>query len=190
MRRWSLLWLPVVAACSPLASSPFDDSYELEVTLHEVQTNLDDLRHDVGCFQTELHILDTRIKQTERITGAVKLQDLERQLALVEQLSQQVRSLEKRLAAAEKAKENSQEELRQLTAHANETTLALVQIKKRLEGVDGAESHALVYTVKSGDSLEKIARAHKTTVEKIKKYNQFDQDLIVVGQILKIPKDE
>jgi peptidoglycan endopeptidase LytE len=62
-------------------------------------------------------------------------------------------------------------------------------MKKRLEGVEGVESHSLVYTVKSGDSLEKIARAHKTTVEKIKKYNQFDQDLIVVGQILKIPQD-
>lgn len=43
------------------------------------------------------------------------------------------------------------------------------------------------YTVKSGDSLSKIAEKHHTTVAKIKKLNGLRTDLIRTGQVLKIP---
>jgi LysM repeat protein len=48
----------------------------------------------------------------------------------------------------------------------------------------GAET---VYTVKSGDALEKIARQHNTTVKAIKAANNLRTDRINVGQKLKIP---
>ena len=44
------------------------------------------------------------------------------------------------------------------------------------------------YKVKAGDSLEKIAKANNTTVDKIKKINSMQQDLIVIGQEIKIPR--
>jgi len=43
------------------------------------------------------------------------------------------------------------------------------------------------YTVKSGDSLTKIAKAHGTTVKAIKAENNLNTDHIKVGQKLKIP---
>jgi LysM repeat protein len=43
------------------------------------------------------------------------------------------------------------------------------------------------YTVKSGDSLTKIAKAHGTTVKAIKSENNLNTDHIKVGQKLKIP---
>jgi len=43
------------------------------------------------------------------------------------------------------------------------------------------------YTVKSGDSLWDISRAYKTTVTKIMRVNQLEKDLIMPGQVLKIP---
>jgi len=55
--------LPI--ACSPLKSSPNDEKHQLELTLHELQTNFDDVRHDLNCFQTEMQILDGRIKYYE-----------------------------------------------------------------------------------------------------------------------------
>jgi LysM repeat protein len=44
-----------------------------------------------------------------------------------------------------------------------------------------------IYRVRAGDSLEKIARHNKVSVESIKKINHLENDLIVIGQELKIP---
>ncbi len=44
-----------------------------------------------------------------------------------------------------------------------------------------------VYTVKSGDTLSGIADKYKTTVEKLKAYNNLTSDTIQVGQKLNIP---
>ncbi len=44
-----------------------------------------------------------------------------------------------------------------------------------------------VYTVKSGDTLSGIADKHKTTVEKLKAYNNLTSNTIQVGQKLNIP---
>jgi lipoprotein-anchoring transpeptidase ErfK/SrfK len=46
----------------------------------------------------------------------------------------------------------------------------------------------LLYQVKSGDTLGKIAAAHNTTVELLKKANGIKRDIIQVGQKLKVPK--
>lgn len=41
--------------------------------------------------------------------------------------------------------------------------------------------------VKKGDTLEKIARAHRTTAEEIIKLNQLPSSFLRIGQILKVP---
>lgn len=43
------------------------------------------------------------------------------------------------------------------------------------------------YVVKSGDRLERIARAHRTTVKAIKKANGLTSDHIKVGRVLRMP---
>lgn len=44
------------------------------------------------------------------------------------------------------------------------------------------------YKVKSGDSLEKIAKAHHTTIQALKEANGLTTDRIVVGKVLVIPE--
>lgn len=44
-------------------------------------------------------------------------------------------------------------------------------------------------TVKKGDSLEKIARANRTTVDEIIKLNHLPSSFLKVGQVLKIPTE-
>ncbi|MBX9744416.1 MAG: LysM peptidoglycan-binding domain-containing protein, partial [Chlamydiales bacterium] len=194
--------------CSPLKTSPHDEKHQLELTLHEVQTNLDDLRHDVNCFQTEMHILDGRIKYYENTLSALKNQDLQNTQGKVDQLAHQIYSLEKKLNACEKLQQTEEKNLAQLATHANETTVAFTQFKHRLVEIEQSlaslsklktnlESLAnhlhsssesfKIYKVSPGDSLKKIADLHKTSVEKLKTYNHLHQDLIVVGQELKIP---
>lgn len=207
--------LGATTACSPLRSSPNDEKHQLELTLHEVQTNLDDLRHDTNCFQTELQILDGRIKYYENTLASLKQNDLEKHQARIEQISTQLQLLEKKWASLDKNQQGDGKELHELASHANETTAALAQFKDRIGELEQEifsqnrrfdelaklkgnietlakglriESFKL-YKVKAGDSLEKIARLHKTSVEQIKKMNNLDQDLIVVGQELKIPNE-
>lgn len=207
----------IATSCSPLKSSPLDERHQWELTIHDVQTRLDDVRHDTNCFQTELQILDGRIKNYENALASLKQGELDKHQAKIDQLIQQLHSLEKRWASFEKNQEGRTEELQQLLSHANETTAALSQFKMRIQELEQdilsqnrkfddvaklkgnienlaknfrstGEGYKL-YKVRPGDSLEKIARAHKTVVEKIKKLNGLDQDLIVVGQELKIPQE-
>lgn len=49
-------------------------------------------------------------------------------------------------------------------------------------------SDGLQVTVKRGDSLDKIARANKTSVKAIKKANNLTTDRLKIGQVLTIPK--
>jgi LysM repeat protein len=210
----SIFLLSVSTACSPLRSSANDEKHQLELTLHEVKTNLDDLRHDINCFQTELQIVDGRIKYYENSLSTLKQNELEKQQAKIEQILTQIQSLEKKWASLEKSQKGGLEELEELSSHANETTAALTQFKDRINELEdeihtqnrkfeelsklrghietlakGVGSDFKLYRVGPGDSLKKIARDHKTSVEKIKKLNQLDQDLIVIGQQLKIPID-
>lgn len=51
----------------------------------------------------------------------------------------------------------------------------------------GAESNANVYTVKSGDTLTRIAQRHGTTVSALRSANGLRTSRLLVGQKLKIP---
>lgn len=207
--------LIALSSCSPLKSSPNDEKHKLELTLHEVQTNLDDLRHDINCYQTELQILDGRIKYFENALASLKQHDLERQQTKIDQLLGQVQTLERKWTSLEKLQQGGSKELQDLASHANETTAALAQFKDRIHELEqeifsqnrkfdevaklkgqienwskGEGKEFKLYRVRPGDSLEKIARMHKTGVDKIKQLNDLNQDLIVVGQELKIPLNE
>jgi cell envelope opacity-associated protein A len=50
------------------------------------------------------------------------------------------------------------------------------------------EAGVKTYRVKAGDSLEKIARAHNTTIKTIKALNNLTKDTIVIDQVLKLPE--
>ena len=204
--------------CSPLKSSPKEEKHQMELTLHEVQTNLDDLRHDLNCFQTEMQIIDGKIKHQEKSLTSLKSQYIEQQRLKTEALEKQLKNIDAFLSSFQDKQSLTEKDLRQLSSHANETASALSQYKNRIAELEkeiikhkrhfqevsklkntlesvaktirqatGATNQYFTYKVKSGDSLERIAKIHKTTVDAIKNINHLDHDLIVVGQELKIP---
>jgi LysM repeat protein len=66
------------------------------------------------------------------------------------------------------------------------TPVAMVQTKPLAPAVNSHTSE-VVYTVKSGDTLSRIAHTHHSTVKAIKSVNGLASDLIIVGAKLKIP---
>ena len=122
--------------------------------------------------------------------------------------------MEKKWGAFEKRQDGSVEEVKHLSAHAGDVTIALNQCKSRIEELEkeilsqNRRLEALmklkgnietltrslkteggtIYKVRSGDSLEKIAKMHKTDVAKIKQLNGLERDTIHVDQEIKIPQ--
>ena len=115
-------------------------------------------------------------------------------------------------------KQNIIEDIKQLSNHANETSVSFTQQhshivdlekeillqNKKLEEINQIKTTMLaladslkhmqmpvskdtVYHVAQGDSLEKIAKKFNVSVENLKKSNQLQEDLIVVGQEILIP---
>lgn len=204
------------ASCSPMKSSPKEEKHQMELTLHEVQTNLDDLRHDLNCFHTEIQILDGRIKHQEDAYQNLKQQYLEKIQNKLDTLTKQVASIEGKSSTYETKYINSNSDISQLSSHANETNLALTQHKQKINELETLllsqnqrltelakikttleeivktmkieNSGFIIYKVKSKDSLEKIAKSNNISVDVLKKVNNLENDLIVVGQEIKIPK--
>lgn len=55
---------------------------------------------------------------------------------------------------------------------------------------EGEQEALTEVVVKKGDSLDKIARVHGTSVAALKKVNQLSHERLQIGQVLKIPKKE
>ena len=73
---------------------------------------------------------------------------------------------------------------------ANNLTNSLLSVGQVLK-IPGKEIiNESVYTVKSGDSLYKIAQNYNTTVDEIKRLNNLSTNLLSVGQVLKLPTKE
>jgi hypothetical protein len=70
----------------------------------------------------------------------------------------------------------------------NESVQELGRIKKSIKEIKEESNEVTFYRVKAGDSIEKIARQFGTTPEQIKKINQLHNDLILVGQEIRVPK--
>ena len=219
MRKIFILFIGIciLYGCSPLKSSPQEERHQMELTLHEVQTNLDDSRHDIHCMQTEMQIIDSKLKHQEKALVDVKKQCLEKYQIRLDKLDKCIDNMNKQLSQIEGHAKHIVEDIRQLTKNANESSLALAQFKTRvnefekemltlsheqekvaelkntlqyviksLKEFSGASEKDL-YEVAAGDSLEKIAKKFKVSVDALKEANNLKKDLIVVGQKLVIP---
>ncbi len=182
----------------------------MELSLHKVRTEVEDIKHDLNTYEIEHHVIEGKLIDQEQTIASLKHQVAELKSGKLDASVQELQNLEKKIHQISKKQDKIVTDLRQLSSHANDTTTALAQYKdkiaqfeKAIQGQnlqlseiqkikDGitklaeAESGKF-YVVKAGDSLEKIARDHHTSVEKIKQVNRMTSDLIVVDQQLSLP---
>lgn len=153
--------------------------------VEEVRSELADLRHAVHGTEVEIKLLEERFENQESYQTTW--------------VSDDVASLQKKIALLEKNLDKLTHDIRSLMAYASQTTTSLSQYKDQILELDRKieevpKLHSTLrtssskYTVKAGDSLVKIAHKHHVTLDALKRENNLITDKIIVGQQLVIPK--
>jgi len=174
------------------------------------------VRQQVTTLQSELEMLEERLKFQDKDLNALR-QDLEQigsqsdkrvdQMASLEEatasLEQEISTVCKDNAKCQKVLVQFQNQIRQIEKNVEiqgqnirnleKAVHALVELMQKNDrgstsriGLNSAISQPL-HVVKEGDTLERIARQHNTTIEAIKEANGLVNDRIIAGRKLKIP---
>ncbi|MBI2742297.1 MAG: LysM peptidoglycan-binding domain-containing protein [Chlamydiales bacterium] len=211
MKRLALISCVALSSCSSRMTSWQEERSPADVALEEVRIELSDLRHELSGTRVDLQILDEKIKQQKTpVKGAessLQLSTLDRKLAELqksqEKLAQDLRQLGTHANQASTTFAKQQEKLHDLEQEIQAqnrrldeivklkgTLSSLSEVLKEKSREESSNTHTYrKYKVKSGDSLEKIAKQQHTTIEAIKKLNDLSSDRIVVGQEIKLPHD-
>jgi LysM repeat protein len=191
------------------------NNYYPDSAIDALRLELSDVKHELHSARVEITLLEEKIAKQEKAIAAGRSQDSLKQNEK-KLLTSDLDSIQKKIDHLEKILDKALIDLRTLSANENkaiakiqelENTQALQErkfdeiskLKTTLTSISKAIGHSIKsasnrasqsYQVKAGDSLEKIARAHNTTVDSLKQCNQMNHDKIIIGQAIKIPVDE
>lgn len=208
-KAYLLLPLLFLAGCGSMSSSR-GDKHQMELSLHKVRTEVEDIKHELNTYEIEHHVIEGKLIDQEQIIATLRQQVAELKSGRLDSFVQELQNLEKKLLQVTKKQDKIVADIRQLSSHANDTTTALSQYKDKIaqfeksihgqnaqlqeiskikEGISklAEAEQKKTYTVKAGDNLEKIARDHSTTVDELKRLNKMTTDLIVIDQLINLP---
>lgn len=184
-----------------------------KVAIFQLQSRVDDIQHHLSASKAELEIMDAKLEGQEKsLTQRYSKKEKEQQ-GKVEALEKQLKEMMGKLAHLEKKEEESRKNWQTLYKNAEESRLAFSEYKNKLNDLEEAifvqnmkfneiqniksavaemanilkQEDSKQYVVKSGDSLEKIAKNYGCSVDDLKKSNALEKDLIFAGQKLILP---
>lgn len=157
----------------------------------ELRLELSDVKHDLHSARIEINLLEERIAKQERLIASLKgapSSSVETKLAALEKMLEKAISDLRHLNGQTGIAVSKVQELELLCTSHEKKFADLGNLKGTLTSISKAigQESKKTYTVKAGDSLDKIARAHHTSVEKIKACNGLTKDTIIPGQEIKI----
>lgn len=205
-----------ILATNTLHAAPKRYNDDSAFTLRELRTALDNLRLEVNNHESEIKTYDAKLQNMETIVDSLRQQSTDIAQTHKEALKDSSANLEMKINSLETTTKVLVADLKQFKNHANDTATALASYKQKLtelekileiqnQNLESLQSalrsltDALqvksnlssfsekTYKVAPGDSLEKIARKHQTTIQAIKELNGLTNNKIIVGQTLKIP---
>lgn len=177
----------------------------------DIREKLFNLQHELSNQATELRMFEERVDNQETIIANLRQQVQNATQTNRELLKSNSNSFENKIDTLDTSNKGLIADLQQLKTHANDTVAALAKCQQRLQELEqsaaqqnqnivhlqsalqgivealGVKDNQKSYQIKSGDSLEKIAKAHSTTIKAIKELNQMTNDKIVVGRTIQIP---
>ncbi|NGX41744.1 MAG: putative peptidoglycan endopeptidase LytE [Chlamydiae bacterium] len=206
-KRFLLLMVLGTASSWTLCAAPPYHPRQVANTNSSFRDVIDDLQQEVGNHESEILMFEERLITQENILDSLRQQLLDTNQSNQDLVKGNTASFESRIAAMESALSGVVNDIRKLQEHSNESAKVLSQYKKKIMDLDEQIDHfqvainsifsalqldtgnstAQVYEVQSGDSLEKIARKHKTTIKKLKELNGLKNDRIYIGQKIKLP---
>lgn len=204
--------ITVICLALSMTLSARQSKFYPEGSIDELRLELSDVKHELHSARVEINLLEERIAKQDRVITAnatmAKQQDDKKHYA------SDIDALNKKCERLEKILDRALNDLRNISASENkamariqelESSLAVHEkkfeeigkIKSTLASISKAlgqsvlsvqkEKGQQLYQVKPGDSLEKIARMHGTTVSELKEINHLaNEDKIHVGQEIKI----
>lgn len=214
MKRFVALFIPLfLVGCSSMTSSAKGEREKAELTINKVRTDIEDIKHDLNTYEIEHHILEGKLADQEHSLTILQKETIEAYSTKLDAVLNELTGVRSEIEGMKNKQKQLLGDISELTSHANDTTNALAQYKGKIESLekvleeqDGrfeqiaglkktlneiAEYHKSNqyshYTVKTGDSLEKIAKKFHTSVDEIKRINNRTNDLIIVGEEIQVP---
>lgn len=182
--------------------------------MKQIHDNINQMRYSFNNHENELRQIDEKFSSMESIIEGMRRQLQDSSKGHKDQLQASKASFEAKLGDLELVAKGLLLDMQQIKSRVNESSTYLSQVKQQLANVEktvevqnqnidnlhaaiktlmqalhGGESGEApgdLYVVKSGDSLEKIANAHGTTVKVLKELNNLTTDRIKIGQKLMI----
>jgi LysM repeat protein len=163
----------------------------------EMKTEIADLKHALHGTEVEVRLLEERLESKEAETGKGDVAALQRKIALLEKtidkMSGDLKSLMTYANQTTASLTGYRDQIQQIDKkldEVNKLRSTLSQISKTYSSPEAPQTSSAAYLVKSGDSLEKIARKFHVLVESLKRENNLSSDKIIIGQELMIPSTD
>jgi len=206
-----LLCCCALVGCTTIASTSKQEKERVEVSMHKIRTDLEELKHDLNTHQMELHILEGKITQQDDQMNHLQTDTYGEVTSSLRTSEDRLSQLDKRLEKIERRQGEIIQDLKRYEDFSKDIHVALVDYKTKFQEIDKCIKQQTLaikevqlvkqdltsllniqekYIVKSGDSLEKIARKYQVTIDTLRKVNHLTSDLIVVGQELSIPQND
>jgi LysM repeat protein len=201
-----LLFLTCVslAEAAPLPSRQEDPWRHIRNALSDLKVSSQNHEIELRMFAEKLQTQDSSFDQIN--------QELQQTIQAHKDFTRSsLNTVEAKLETVEQSVKGVMADIRQLKTQANESVNLLTQYKHKLTELDELlqAQHQYVknlesalasvvevlqvntsnktHKVQSGETLEKIARSHKISLQALKEINQLNHDRIIVGQVLKLP---
>ncbi len=210
MKRILFCFLGLVG-CTTITSTSKQEKERIEVSMHKIRTDLEELKHDLNTHQMELHILEGKLTQQDDQMNHLQSNTFQEYTSSIHSSEERLLLLEKKLDKIERKQSEIIQDLKHYEDFSKDIHIALVDYKNKFTEIDKCLKHQLLaikeiqlvkqdlssllniqekYIVKSGDSLEKISRKYQVSIDMLRKANHLNSDLIVVGQELVIPQSD